>query len=101
MEHSGLSDSFVNLQKLSLNGVGLTTIRHLPVLPALRKACGKLSGRERKFVCEREKGEREREREGKVGKKREREREREREGKVGEKREKGERERESEMEENS
>lgn len=37
LEGSGLTDEFVGLKKLSLNGVGLTTLKHLPVLSSLRK----------------------------------------------------------------
>lgn len=37
LENSGLTDAFVSLKKLSLNGVGLTTLKNLPVLPQLRK----------------------------------------------------------------
>jgi Leucine-rich repeat (LRR) protein len=33
----GLTDEFVNLEVLSLNNVGLTSLRHFPRLPKLRK----------------------------------------------------------------
>lgn len=33
----GLTDKFVNLEVLSLNNVGLTSLRHFPHLPKLRK----------------------------------------------------------------
>lgn len=37
MAVDGLTDEFVNLEVLSLNNVGLTSLRHFPKLPKLRK----------------------------------------------------------------
>jgi hypothetical protein len=38
LESSGLTEKFVSLRKLSLNGVGLMTLKNLPALQELRKA---------------------------------------------------------------
>ncbi len=37
LENSGLTEKFASLQSLGLNGVGLSTLKHLPLLPKLRK----------------------------------------------------------------